>query len=118
MWAAKRQQLKIAAILLEYGADIDAVDNSGTLLFAVFKDGVVTINLSGSTALHHACVAQRKHMVRFLLCNGCSIEITDNDGKTAFQLANEDTMVEFMKIVLTMRKATASNTNIKSVIFY
>jgi hypothetical protein len=54
----------------------------------------------GSTALHHACSAQSRKMVNFLIANKCNLNIKDNNGKTAIELADDNTMLEFMQSIL------------------
>ena len=58
------------------------------------------VNILGSTALHHACTAQSRKMVNFLIANNCNVSIKDIDGNTAIQLADDETMIEFIQAVL------------------
>eukprot|EP00981_Chlorochromonas_danica_P006988 scaffold1510_cov176-Ochromonas_danica.AAC.8 len=62
-----------AKILLDYGADINAVDNSS------------------STALHYASSLGNIEMVMILLDRGAKVDILDKDEKTAIELAAEGT---------------------------
>lgn len=43
-------------------------------------------------------------MVRFLIVNKADVSVTDRDGATAIQLANEDTMLSFMEAVLEVQR--------------
>jgi ankyrin repeat protein len=89
-WAARRGRLKMAALLLQAGADLNAVDHSG------------------SSALHHACSVQDGGMVRFLIANGADVSLVDGDGAAAIQLADEETLLVFMQAVLALRQQAST----------
>ena len=65
------------------------------------------ISVIGSTALHHACSLQHCDVVKFLIANKAVVELTDHDGFTAIQLANEDTLLAFMQAVLALRQVSS-----------
>ena len=43
-------------------------------------------------------------MVRLLIANKADVSVTDQDGATAIQLANEETMLAFMEAVLDVQQ--------------
>ena len=59
-------------VLLDYGADPNIKDNEG------------------KTALHHACLVDRKDMIICLLLFGADPEILDNENKTCFEDYKDD----------------------------
>ena len=59
-------------VLLDYGADPNIQDNEG------------------KTALHHACIVDRKDMIICLLLFGADPEIEDNEGKKCFEDYKDD----------------------------
>lgn len=73
--AADRNQVEVAKVLLGYKPDINAQD------------------LTGSTALHYACICEHLEFIKLLLNNGASIEIVDNDGNKAGDLFDISTLL-------------------------
>lgn len=96
MWAARRQQIKMAALLLQAGADINCVDHSG------------------SSALHHACSLQHNDMVRFLIANKADVSLVDADGLSPIQLAREETLLVFMQAILTLKQQSDGTVGAKA----
>jgi ankyrin repeat protein len=53
-------------------------------------DQLNEIQPNGSTALHAACSGNHPHIVKFLLDNGCSRTILNNQNKIAYDIAATD----------------------------
>ena len=77
---------KILRLLLDYGADIDAVQT-----------------LSGSTAFHIACEVGSLGCVKELLKHGCDHTLTTNAGWTGLQLAQENEHTAVVKRLMKLR---------------
>ena len=106
--AAYLGKAELTRILVEAGAEIDAVDSTGTaLLGAAFKgydeivayllergaDPAIT-NASGGTALTFAAMFNRGGVVDLLLTAGARTDITDLQGKTPLDYAREGGFTE------------------------
>ncbi|GFO09386.1 histone-lysine N-methyltransferase prdm9 [Plakobranchus ocellatus] len=65
---SQHAHLKIAAMLVRYGARLDSQDSCG------------------STPLLLACHSSQMELVKFLLANGCRTDIPDNQGETPFSV--------------------------------
>jgi len=64
------------------------------------RGGVNAANDSGLTALHQAAQEGHANIVKYLLDNGADIELTDDDGDTARELAennDHDDVVELLE---------------------
>lgn len=68
-WCAKMNSTSCAKVLLDAGAELNAVDQSG------------------STPLHYAASAGNIEMVMILLDRGADVAVLDKDGSTAIELA-------------------------------
>ena len=68
---AQKGRVKVVEVLLEKGANIEAVDEDG------------------KTALHLAAEFNNSEVIKVLLEKGVNIEAVDEDGKTALHLATE-----------------------------
>jgi len=115
--AASMGNLDVVQKLIEYDADVDAVDEDGwTPLYWAsmgdhFKDGSVLrlllghgadINAQdeeGRTPLISASNNGRLEIVRLLLKSGADVEVKDNMGKTALQVATEEGYDEIAKLL-------------------
>ena len=85
-------------VLLDYGADPNIQDNEG------------------KTALHHACIVDRKDMIICLLLFGADPEKEDNEGKKCFDDYKDDMSLiiekitdikrEFISLTIIRRKNT------------
>jgi ankyrin repeat protein len=91
------------AMLLNSGANVNASNKRGTtvlmqavksnnpgVISILLKDPMLHINATdneGDTALHHAISRSEMEIVKLLLLDGASIDIKDNDGRTAVELA-------------------------------
>jgi len=75
IWAATYNQVKVAKVLLERGADVNAREkDGGTALMCAAKDGNVK-------------------SVKFLLEHGADVHIKSNDGNTALDWATGNAQV-------------------------
>jgi ankyrin repeat protein len=79
--AAAHDQVELARYLVEAGADLDFVDNTG------------------NTALHIAATSQKPHMVAFLVKAGANIEARKSNGCTALQTACATGNLAMIKIL-------------------
>ena len=114
---AYRGDLEIIHKLVEYNADLNAVDAFGyTPLFQastnsyprsldavrlLLKQGV-EVNVrtdDGSTALHTASINGTLEMVRMLLEHGANVEAENDQGETAHRLASAGGRHEVMKLL-------------------
>jgi ankyrin repeat protein len=100
----------VVRLLLEHGADVDAVarnaqvrttalqaaaasgDNESARLLLDAGADVHVAESGGFTALHAAAASGNKELVRLLLEHGADPVAQTDDGKTAFDLAPEGTM--------------------------
>jgi len=73
--------VNVAQVLLEHGADINALCNSGTPL--------------GRASAH-----RRLECARFLLEHGADVHIRDPSGQTPFQVATEKQHVQIAQLLL------------------
>ena len=94
----------VAQVLLSHNADINATDSLGRtpLHFAAAWDKLTDVLLSneppanlevttdlGWTALHEAAFIANIKVVQILVARGVSVELEDNEGATALQLAEK-----------------------------
>jgi len=80
-WAAEFGNLEILELLLESGADVDAIlDEELRLYYACETFG---------TALHGAVEHQQPETVRFLLNHGADAALLDSEGKSPLARACE-----------------------------
>ena len=89
--AAMMKYTKILRLLLEYGADIDAVhdDHMHTPL--------------GFTAFLFACKTGSLGCVKELLKHGCDHTLTTTDGRTGLQLAQKNEHTAVVKLLMKLR---------------
>ena len=100
--AAKKGQKEEVSLLLENGANVEAMDKDGNtaLLWAAFKGfkeivllliengaDIEAINSDGNTALTWAAVCEHREVVALLIENGAKVNATNNTGHTALILA-------------------------------
>ncbi|KAH9623708.1 hypothetical protein KSS87_013422 [Heliosperma pusillum] len=69
--ACQYTDVGMVELLLQYGADINVVDSRG------------------QTPLHHSIIGRKADVAKVLLMRGVSAKATDNEGKSAMQLASE-----------------------------
>ena len=106
MWAAFNGHIPVVAHLLEKGAQVDAKDANGrtALLYASSGPSSEMVGLllrhgadvntqgqaEGFTPLMMAAAEGHIEVVRVLLLNGATAEITDKDGDTAEKFARDN----------------------------
>ena len=64
------------------------------------RDGVNARNSQGCTSLHFAAQEGRENIVKYLLDNGATVDLTDDDGDTPLSLAqnnDHDDIVELLE---------------------
>jgi hypothetical protein len=81
---------KVARLLLEHGADVNA--RMSRRYLAALED-------QRSTALHYAAEYGMVEVVSVLLEHGADVGAENEDGKTAFQLAQEDGAAQITKLL-------------------
>jgi ankyrin repeat protein len=86
--AADAGWLKVAAFLLDHGADVNA---------AAGGEGP---NPFGRTALHHAAAFGNKAMVELLLSRGAEVNAKGDDGRTPLYLATERGFQAIVEVLL------------------
>ncbi|XP_074316507.1 ADP-ribosylation factor GTPase-activating protein AGD1-like isoform X2 [Silene latifolia] len=69
--ACQYTDVGMVELLLQYGADINVVDSRG------------------QTPLHHSIIGRKADVAKVLLMRGASAKATDNEGKSAMQLASD-----------------------------
>jgi ankyrin repeat protein len=105
---------EIIYMLLEHGADIDAVDKKGmtpiqyvsnqpeTVKLLISKGANVNIqNASGATLLHSASGRGDSDLVKILLSNGAKPNIRDNNGKTPLDIAIQKKYTDIANVIKT-----------------
>lgn len=90
--AAENGNMKVAALLLSYKADVNA------------KNGL------GQTALHSAAVSNQKDMVQLLLANNADVNVKDNRGETPLYAAAEAGDKDIVALLL----ANRADVNVKN----
>jgi ankyrin repeat protein len=105
---------KALEILMQYGAEVDALsfeetaplfsatakENTNALVRLLDAGAEIDRNSTYGTALHQAATWGRDESVRVLLNAGADRDITDRNGKTALQLAEEEghlRIIEYLK---------------------
>lgn len=86
--AADAGWLKVAAFLLDHGADVNAAA------------GGERPNPFGRTALHHAAAFGNKAMVELLLSRGAEVNAKGDDGRTPLYLATERGFQAIVEVLL------------------
>ena len=97
--ACLRGELKVIEILVSFGAVIDADalcaaarrGNLDVLKFLLEKNTNLSIHArgqNGTTLLHEAIKGKAYDMITYLLTNGLSVDVADNDGVTAKDCAS------------------------------
>jgi ankyrin repeat protein len=96
------QQLEVAHVLIDKGADVNMKDSNGnTALHVVAKEGIIgavkflvekessisAANGNGDTPLHVAAKNGKLEAVKYLMKNGADISILNKAGKTALHVA-------------------------------
>jgi ankyrin repeat protein len=71
-WMSVLGDVKAIAILIEAGANVNAVDSQG------------------NSALHEATIQRQEHVVKILVEKGASTQIKNNAGLTALNIAKSD----------------------------
>ncbi|KAF4944319.1 hypothetical protein FGADI_12773 [Fusarium gaditjirri] len=114
-WAAIRYRPRNASLLLQHGAQIDALDRSGRTPLCLASedgyDGVVELLLRHGadmeaqhpeykqTPLSLASEGGHEDVVRLLLENGAKVDATDSQGKTARDRAIDQGWDEIAKLL-------------------
>ncbi|ORX45334.1 ACBP-domain-containing protein [Hesseltinella vesiculosa] len=78
--ACDRGHLQIVKLLVEQGADINAITVGDC-----------------ETPLHFACISEQLQVAQYLLAQRCNINLQDRDGQTAFDVADLDFVHELNK---------------------
>ncbi len=86
--AADAGWLKVAAFLLDHGADVNA---------AAAGDGARSF---GPTALHQAATFGNKAMVELLLSRGADVNAKDDDGRTPLYVATDKGFQAIVEVLL------------------
>ena len=82
------------------GGDIDQLERH-----IYWKSDLNAINAAGNSPLHESAIAGRIVMARLLLKNGANINDTNQQGKTALQLALENGKTELAEVLVKQFKA-------------
>jgi ankyrin repeat protein len=80
--------MELMEMLLQHGADVNA-QVTGTHTYSMRVSRAPSAN-EGKTALHVAAQEGKMDVVRYLLGKGAKTDITDEDGKTPFELLKTD----------------------------
>ena len=94
--AAKTDQLGVAQILLDRGADLGRLDNLRR------------------TALHHCILSGETHCLQFFLQKGADTRSRDLEGMTIWHLAASEGNVQALSVLLSMQVDLASTTVLKA----
>lgn len=121
LWAIKNNQLEIAELLLNKGAQVKDENYGSPITLAItsnleskkefikllmnYEADINTIEKGGSTAIIEACSKGNIEIVKFLIKNGAKINQKDKNGKTALFYA---TILGYKKIVEHLIKSGAN----------
>jgi ankyrin repeat protein len=118
MFACCGGHIECVQLLLEYGADIDQINdflpnNDDDGLLSASDHGYIESNRVGNTAL--ACAVKNKHYncVKLLLEKGANPNITDTVGNSILMHSCKDGDVEYTRILLQFQ-ANANFINVES----
>jgi ankyrin repeat protein len=130
---------ELCKMLIDHGADVSFVDESGSLLHQVVRassreSGVIIVeqklipfliksgadvnakNNFGATPLLLASSAGRLSIAEQLLANGADITAVNNDGQTALHVANHAPMVRFL-LAAGLSPAITDNSGITAEVY-
>ena len=84
--------LQLLAIMEFPSISVTPTFHSFFFLFLFFQHGadVNAMGLNNDTALHDACENGHPDIVKVLMLNGADLKITNNDGKTALDVTEDD----------------------------
>ena len=85
----EEKRVCLAQILLAYGAQINARDNTST-----------TNGGNGNTPLHNVAYAGSAKFAQYLIDQGAGIEIKDQDGMTALHIASKIGNLQVVKVLV------------------
>ncbi len=95
MWAAAQKHPDVVKLLLEHGADVQAkaIVRNATVVYSsaprikASKDGAVSIDVGGNTALLFAAQSGDVESAKLLIAAGANAKDTEADGNSALVLA-------------------------------
>ena len=117
VWLAskRRGNCEIAKLLIDNGADVNAVGESGltAIRMAVVNDHKELVRLlienradvcaadqDGVTAIHTAAIHNRKELVQLLIENGADVNAVGKGGLAAIQIALSDNRKELVQLLV------------------
>lgn len=120
-----KDRTDIARMILDKGANINAVDMDGfsslhiaidnqylRLAKLLIEKGIdinIKTKLDKETALHKAVRNQYSEIVNLLLKNGAKVNIANSDGLTALDIAKEEGFIEIAEVLGEYSKKEISN---------